>query len=540
MTSSSKIGSALKLEVMGLALVVSLAACPWATALETVPEPKVDGLAAPVRSAINDARVAVEELEDGAQADLAAAYGVLGMIYHAHELMDAAGSAYRNAEELAPYDARWSYLLGVVAAEAGDMGAAERYFRESLTDNPGYIPTRIRLARVLLANGRLDAAEALFDYVLRDAPNNAACLDGKAQVLMERQQYAEAAELLRKALEIQPAADRLNYTLGQAYRALGDNEKAQEHLAVIGTRDPLFADPVFSQMRAYSRSAEQFMSVGHEAARNGDYPAAVRYFSRAIEIDPESIMARVSLMRALEAVGQIDLAEKQLDYVIEQGKENSLIHFNKGVMHEYRSEDDQARVRYRQALAMQPDLVEARILLANSLMREGQAAEAVDHYGQLRSQYPDRLDYAFRYAMAQVMAGRCVDAVEVLHDMVARVPDDLETLNSYNRVVASCPAASGTHKQNALNASRNLYSLSTAAYITETLAMTEAAAGNTDVAAEYQSQAIFSALSAGQEAQLPAMRALLERFRQGQVAQLPFARDSAAMRPPRLTPEQRR
>ena len=223
MTSSSMIGPVFKRAMIGLAFVGYVVTGQVAIALETVPEPKVDGLAEPVRSAINDARVAVEELEDGAQADLAAAYGVLGMIYHAHELMDAAASAYRNAEQLAPYDARWSYLLGIASAEAGDMGSAERYFRESLTDNPGYIPTRIRLARVLLANGRLDAAEALFDYVLRDAPNNAACLDGKAQVLMERQQYAEAAELLRKALEIQPTADRLNYTLGQAYRALGEN-----------------------------------------------------------------------------------------------------------------------------------------------------------------------------------------------------------------------------------------------------------------------------------------------------------------------------
>src|SRR5947207_2248168 len=45
-------------------------------------------------------------------ADLAMAYGELGMVLQAAEYFDAAEPCYRNAQTLAPAELRWPYYLG--------------------------------------------------------------------------------------------------------------------------------------------------------------------------------------------------------------------------------------------------------------------------------------------------------------------------------------------------------------------------------------------------------------------------------------------
>ena len=54
------------------------------------------------------------------EADLATAYGELGMVLQAAEYFDAAEPCYRNAQTVAPTELRWPYYLGHLYKSKGD------------------------------------------------------------------------------------------------------------------------------------------------------------------------------------------------------------------------------------------------------------------------------------------------------------------------------------------------------------------------------------------------------------------------------------
>jgi tetratricopeptide (TPR) repeat protein len=99
--------------------------------LAPVIEPDLTGLDTVVADQLRQARREMETVIADPSADidrLAAAYGTLGQLYHAYELLDAAESCYLNANFLAPQNFRWVHLLADVARLEGDLEAAsERY-----------------------------------------------------------------------------------------------------------------------------------------------------------------------------------------------------------------------------------------------------------------------------------------------------------------------------------------------------------------------------------------------------------------------------
>ena len=85
-------------------------------------EPDLTGFDQAVAAQLAEARRGMESVlaEPDADADrLAAAYGTLGQLYHAYELLDVAGACYVNANQLAPQDFRWLHLMADVSRLAG-------------------------------------------------------------------------------------------------------------------------------------------------------------------------------------------------------------------------------------------------------------------------------------------------------------------------------------------------------------------------------------------------------------------------------------
>ena len=64
------------------------------------------------------------------------------------------------------------YAQGQLARQDGDLRAAERSYRQLLVLQPGFMPGRIELARVLFEDQRDREAEAAFRAVLVDMPND--------------------------------------------------------------------------------------------------------------------------------------------------------------------------------------------------------------------------------------------------------------------------------------------------------------------------------------------------------------------------------
>jgi Tfp pilus assembly protein PilF len=75
--------------------------------------------------------------------------------------------------------------------------------------------------------------------------------------------------------------------------------------------------------------------------------------------------------------GQLDEAEKTFLQVLRQGGKASFVHHNLGIVYQQRGAHDKAVWQFREALRLQPDYGEARLLIGYSLLALGKNAEAV-------------------------------------------------------------------------------------------------------------------------------------------------------------------
>src|SRR5690606_20618633 len=107
---------------------------------------------------------------------LAEAYGAMGEVLLAAEYRADAERAFRNAQTLAPDDARWPYFLGHVYRADQQTALALEAFERALELAPNDVPSLVWTGELHLANGDPDAAEAVLVRAVDLQPRSAAAL----------------------------------------------------------------------------------------------------------------------------------------------------------------------------------------------------------------------------------------------------------------------------------------------------------------------------------------------------------------------------
>ena len=472
----------------------------WAglvVAAPDIPHPALDDFEGPVRAAIASARSSLDNvLQRASASEKARAYAELGMVYHAHELESPAVAAYRNASELAPDDARWPYLTAVALVEAGQSTIAETEFRRAITINPQYDPAHIRLGRLLLELGNPGQAATSVEPLLNRQPPSAAALAVAGQAALAKGNSEEAASLLRRALAAQPEATRLRQPLALALRELGEVDAARELLSGGGERETTFADPIVSDMLSRSASYARYLSAGRAELAGGNVSRSLAHFRRALELSPDNPAVRVSLAEALSRAGRHQEAAGHLDAVLAAVPDDDGAHYLRGLLYERSGQQSAADSHYRGAAEIRADFVEPRILLANSLMRDGRYPAAVAQLDEVLALQPANATMRFRRAMALSQA-ECARGVNELHDLTRAFPDAPNLMNAYIRTVALCHGADPTHRERALDFARRQYRQSGGAGVAATLALIEAAHGDYAEAEALQGEVLFDAVRSG-------------------------------------------
>jgi tetratricopeptide (TPR) repeat protein len=159
---------------------------------------------------------------------LAEAFGEMGRLYHAHYLSEPAFACYLSAKMLAPQDFRWVYLLGVLYQQTSQLEQAAGTLKRALEIRPNDAPAKLRLAQVYLELNETDSANPLFRESLAEDGMIATAASGLGRAALSQRRFHEAVEWFEKALEEQPQATRLNYSLGIAYWSLGEVAKAKQ------------------------------------------------------------------------------------------------------------------------------------------------------------------------------------------------------------------------------------------------------------------------------------------------------------------------
>lgn len=381
-----------------------------------VPRPDLEALGQIVEERITEMQAEAEKLlaqEPLPRKQLTVVFGFLGQMFEAFALHDAAATAFANAAALSD-EFMWHYYLGLAHHAQGDFPAAAEQYRETLERSPGYTAARIRLGDTLLELGRTEEARDTFASVLESDPENASALRGAGEAALRLGEVDAAVDFLEKALRLAPKADSLHYPLSQAYRRQGRVDLARRHLSLHGeTRVPL-DDPLANSITSLS---------------NGMAFQVVRELAE----EEEDFSERNFLGFVFSRLGQIEVAPRQIDEIVrgmeEEGADaraRGRLRWAQGALLAAQNVREPAVESLREAVELDPGLIEARVLLADLHSRSGDFEAALDAYEKALALDPDHREARVRRAAVLTRVGRFDAALEVLEELHRDLPDDLE------------------------------------------------------------------------------------------------------------------
>ena len=178
--------------------------------------------------------------------------------------------------------------------------------------------------------------------------------------------------------------------------------------------------------------AEPYVKLAMAQARTGAYDAARASLGRALDIDPDSPIARFNLGEVMRRQGQFADAVEQYRRTLALDPNYAKAHLGLGLVN--RQQGRPAMESFRRALRSDPLLAEAHLGLGKETLQRGPSAEAARHFLQALRVDPDSAEAHLNLGLAQARQGLQVEAQETFRQAAALDPASPEA--HYNLGVA--------------------------------------------------------------------------------------------------------
>ena len=269
---------------------------------------------------------------------------------------------------------------------------------------------------------------------------------GLGRVALARNDYERAVSHLEAAFaESGETAVGVHYPLALAYRALGESDRAEAHMARRADVDLLPADPLMEELEDLLQSPQAFEERGNRALGSGAWTEAATHFRRGLELAPDDPTLRHRLGTALFQMGDADGAVAEFQQILRTTPNFALAHFSLGLIMEAAGRRAEAIERFSTAVRHQPSYVDARLGLASLLRRSGRFEESLFQYEQVLQLAPYAADdpriaeAPFGHAITLVRLGRYLDARDRLEDALEVFPDQPFFVHALARLLAAAP-----------------------------------------------------------------------------------------------------
>ena len=186
-------------------------------------------------------------------------------------------------------------------AEAGRYDEAAAAYQEVLDEDPNNADAQVGYARVLMADGRMDAAQAYLEPIAPDAE------DGRIPAELGRAYYAlsvfdKAIPMLERATALIPEDGHIKANYGFALWEGGEREAA---LDILKDAMPMIQD-----------DTTLAANMGQIYMQLGMWSEAVTSLERYLLDHPNDLERRVSLAYSLKEAGWSDEAETVLEEIL--------------------------------------------------------------------------------------------------------------------------------------------------------------------------------------------------------------------------------
>jgi tetratricopeptide (TPR) repeat protein len=496
--------------------------------LKPVPYPQLNHLEKAVSDQLHEGRQMVDAISGESSASpqkRAEAYGELGQLYHAYELNEAAEACYRNALVLDPAHLEWTYSLGYLLQSIGKFSEGLKFYQQMKIDpqNPqmAYL-VDIRIGECYRKLNQPDQAKSAFEAAYQLNPEGPAVLARLGEIALDEKRFDLAIKYFTSALEKQPDANRLHYSLGMAYRGKGDIEQARLHLSQYGKVGVQPPDPVKTHLEKLVTGFWTHILAGKLAFSARRYKEAAQAFEKAIKANPENAGARVNLAAALGQLKKYKQAITQLQEAIRLDPENVTAHFNLGSLLVNSGDYKEAIKHFQFVVKKNPKDSQAQLALANGFIKEQQFEKAIEHYRAALSVDPGLTWAWIDLSSALISTGQHVEALKVLEEAHSRLPHDGPIAHALARLLATAPDLGQRQGQRALELALKVYQALENVEHARTMAFAYAELNQCDKAVEWMKKAIeLASKSSSSAAIVENLKRNLEYFKTNRPCRVP-------------------
>jgi len=285
---------------------------------------------------------------------------------HAVELQQsgdyaAAAEAYRKLTTLHPDDVVAHVNLGVSLVQLGrfDEAITEYETADKLLPNDPRIALNLALA--YQKSGRLQEATQRFEALHTVVPNDPKVTLLLADCHLQTGDDGRVIDLLQPLAPQRPDDLALAYMLGMAFLHTGNIPQGQA-----------FLDRILRN----GDSVEARFLMGTRMFEAGDYPAAVKQLSAALELNPALPKLQSLYGRALLNTGDPDAAAAAFRKELAQNPNDFAANLGLGQILTARKQFQEAMTPLRRALLLRPQSIQAQSELARALTGAAQFAAA--------------------------------------------------------------------------------------------------------------------------------------------------------------------
>jgi tetratricopeptide (TPR) repeat protein len=173
-------------------------------------------------------------------------------------------------------------LLGEARRELGDPGASLELNRKALAADATIIPAHYYLALAYRDLKQEQAAIAEFEVVIHTPYATPEMYNALASLHIKKQQYAEAEDLCRKSITLDPSRPDAYLNLARVYNAQHASDKALEVLRTALPEHQEFPATEYYQQLQADLAVER--GVAYTAKKV--YARAIDEYARALDFDP--------------------------------------------------------------------------------------------------------------------------------------------------------------------------------------------------------------------------------------------------------------
>jgi len=255
-----------------------------------------------------------------------------------------ARDAVRRAVELGAVGPAVLYQLALLETNLGDLDPALEVIDKAIEIDPENVRLLVTKSDILARQGRWDDALVLIESAAGKAPDDNSVLYNKAVCLGQLGRSDEAKSIYEKIVRDKPEILAAQNNLASLYESEGNVEAAMGLLTkAVETLD----QPSF----------ELHFNLGVLQQKSGKRKEAISSFRKALEADPESLVARQQLAVCYTIDGRVDQALEEWRGLAQMRPDWVEPWFRMARIKTHSGEEDRAETLLRRAFQLDPNTV---------------------------------------------------------------------------------------------------------------------------------------------------------------------------------------